>query len=64
VLSPGPFAASDGTVPGSTVAPHAGAGLAIGLDAIVRASFVRQLDGGGRAAIASLALLPRIRNVF
>ena len=74
LLSPGPFTRG-AAVPDRVVAPHAGAGLgldydtrlahfAVGLDAIVRYSLAARPDLGGKAGIASLALVPRIRYVF
>ena len=73
LFSPGPFTRG-AAVPDRAVAPHAGAGLsldydtrlahfAVGLDAIARYSLAAR-DEGGRAGIASLALLPRIRYMF
>jgi hypothetical protein len=75
MLSPGPFAAASGRVPDTLFAPHAGAGLAldydthldhfgIGIDALLRETFVDKPDGSGRTMLGSLALLPRIRYIF
>ena len=74
LFSPGPFSRG-GAVPDRAIAPHAGAGLGldydtrlahftVGLDAIVRYSLAARPDVGGRAGVASLALMPRIRYVF
>ena len=75
IFSPGPFTQKDGaTVPERVVAPHLGVGLAfdydtrldhfaVGLDAAVRYSLPRRVDGGS-GGIGSVALMPRIRYVF
>jgi hypothetical protein len=76
LFSPGPFTQNDGaTVPERVIAPHGGVGLAleyqtrldhfgVGLDATVRYSLPRRVDGAGPGGIASLAVVPRIRYVF
>ena len=75
IFSPGPFARLDGAVPDRVVAPHLGMGVGIdydthldhfsvGIDALGRYSVANKPDGQGRAAIASVAVMPRIRYVF
>lgn len=75
IFSPGPFARLDGSVPGRVVAPHLGVGVGIdydthldhfsvGVDALARYSVATRPDNQGRSAIASVALMPRIRYVF
>jgi hypothetical protein len=75
LFSPGPFTNDVGAVPDRLVAPHAGAGVgleyqthlshfAVGLDTMVRYSFVSRPAGEGKGGIASLAILPRVRYVF
>lgn len=75
IFSPGPFAHLDGSVPDRVIAPHLGVGagldydthldhFSVGLDAIARYSVATRPDGQGRAAIASVAVMPRIRYVF
>jgi len=75
LFSPGPFTDDAGGVPNQLIAPHAGAGIGLeyqthlahftlGLDTIVRYSLVSRPAGQGKAGIASLAILPRVRYVF
>jgi hypothetical protein len=75
IFSPGPFAHLDGSVPDRVVAPHLGMGVGIdydthldhfsvGIDALTRYSLANKPDNQGRAAIASVAVMPRIRYVF
>jgi hypothetical protein len=75
IFSPGPFAHLDGSVPDRIVAPHLGVGIgldydthldhfSVGIDALARYSVANKPDNQGRAAIASVALMPRIRYVF
>jgi hypothetical protein len=75
IFSPGPFGHLDGSVPDRVVAPHLGMGVGIdydthldhfsvGIDALGRYSVANKPDGQGRAAIASVAVMPRIRYVF
>lgn len=75
LFSPGPFTDDSGAVPNQLVAPHAGAGIGLeyqtrlahftlGLDTILRYSLVSRPAGQGKAGIASLAILPRVRYVF
>jgi hypothetical protein len=75
IFSPGPFAHLDGSVPDRVVAPHLGMGVGIdydthldhfsvGIDALGRYSVANKPDGQGRAAVASVAVMPRIRYVF
>ena len=75
IFSPGPFAHLDGSVPDRVVAPHLGLGFAldydthldhfsVGIDALGRYSLANKPDNQGRAAIASVAVMPRVRYVF
>jgi hypothetical protein len=75
IFSPGPFAHLDGSVPDRVVAPHLGMGVGIdydthldhfsvGIDALGRYSLANKPDNQGRAGIASVAVVPRIRYVF
>jgi hypothetical protein len=75
LFSPGPFTDGAGAVPDHLAGPHAGGGIgldyathlehfAVGLDTMLRYSLVSRAASGGKAGIASLAILPHVRYVF